>query len=87
MEVNCEISDENFERFLAGTSDELIDHVADCTVCQERMEASLDESTSNYIEQTMRAIRIHSFTRDTLEAAVDVSSRFAKSALHYLMKG
>ncbi len=87
MEVNCEISDEDFEQFLAGTSDELIDHVGACTVCQARMEASLDESTSNYIEQTMRAIRIHSFTRETLEAAVDVSSRFARSALHYLMKG
>ncbi len=87
MEVTCGISDEAFEHFLAGTSDELIDHVADCIVCQARMEATLDESTSNYIEQTMRAIRIHSFTRETLEAAVDVSSRFAKSALHYLMKG
>ena len=87
MEVNCAVGNDAFERFLAGESDELVDHVADCETCQSRMVASLDESAPNYIEQTMRAIRIHSFTRETLEAAVDVSSRFAKSALHYLSKG
>jgi hypothetical protein len=87
VEVNCKVGDEAFGRFLAGDSDDLVDHVGDCTVCQARMEASLDESTPNHIEQTMRAIRFHSFTLATLEAAVDVSSRFAKSALHYLLKG
>lgn len=87
MEVNCDVSDEAFARFLAGDSDELIDHVGDCSLCQARMEAGLEASPANHIEQTMRAIRLHSFTRQALEAAIDVSSRFAKSALHYLLKG
>ncbi len=87
MEVTCSVSDEAFERFLGGTSDELVEHVGECPICQARMEASLDTLSALSVEQTMRAIRIHSFTKGAIEAAVDVGSRFARSTLHYLMKG
>ncbi len=87
MEVNCTVDDESFERFLDGTSDDLVDHVGDCPICQSRMERSLDGSSPLHIDRTMRAIRIHSFTKVAAEAAMDVGARFARSTLHYLLKG
>lgn len=87
MEVTCDVSDADFEAFLSGDADNLVDHVGDCLICQGRMEATLDDSTPHYVEQTMRAIRIHSFTRVTVETAVDLGSRYVRSALHYLLKG
>ncbi len=87
MEVTCSVTDDAFELFLEGTSDELVDHVGECPICQARIEASLDSPNALSVEQTMRAIRIHSFTKGAIEAAIDVGSRFARSTLHYLLKG
>lgn len=81
------VDDRSFDRFLDGTSDDLVDHVGECPTCQTRMERSLNEVHPLDIEQTMRAIRIHSFTKVTVEAAIDVGARFARSTLHYLLKG
>ena len=87
MEVNCTVGDQDFERFLDGSSDDLVDHVGECAACQSRMEGSLESTSPFDIEQTMRAIRIHSFGKVALETAMDVGTRFAKSTLHYLLKG
>ncbi|MDH3193040.1 MAG: hypothetical protein OEY55_13285 [Acidimicrobiia bacterium] len=87
MEVNCAVGDQEFERFLDGTSDDLVDHVGECPTCQARMEGSLEAAGLLDIEQTMRAIRIHSFGKVALETAMDVGTRFARSTLHYLLKG
>jgi hypothetical protein len=87
VEVNCTVDDEAFDLFLDGTSDDLVDHVGECPTCQARMERSLEEANPLNIEQTMRAIRIHSFTKVAAEAAMDVGVRFARSTLHYLLKG
>ena len=82
----CDVTDEEFEQFSAGQRDDLIDHVGDCERCQMRMVNWLGDHQSDVTEQTMRAVRIDSSTREIASTVIDVGERFGRAMITYLVR-
>ncbi len=84
--MSCHVSDEDFQAFMAGDSDDLVDHVESCEWCQTRMEEAWSEDTTQVTEQIMRAVRLESFGRNIAEALIDVGSRYGRAVAVYVAK-
>ena len=80
--MNCTVTDQEFQAFLDNDSDQLIDHVGTCHVCQQRLESEASK-ISGVTEGTMRAVRAHRTGTDVAQLILDLGSRYVAALVNY----
>ena len=80
--MNCTVTDQEFHAFLNNDSDQLIDHVGICDVCQQRLESE-SSKISGVTEGTMRAVRAHRTGTEVAQLILDLGSRYVAALVNY----
>lgn len=84
--MTCTVDTKSFDDFVSGASDDLVEHVATCDVCQGRLERQLSGAGSDVTESTMRAVRIDSAIKEIAATIVDVGDRYGRALAAYLTR-
>ena len=80
----CGITDERLFAFIDGRETDLVDHVAECTGCQDFLaEVWEGELRTNIVEPVVRQIRLELFLIDVAKTAGAVAGRMGRAAAAY----